>query len=88
MRCIQCGASLIGVSTSSPAEFSQKFEDQDAIVYGRTWSIVFALGYYVLAVTFLSDLIDNRPLLLAGGGLASALGYQVGKRIAKYHNTL
>jgi hypothetical protein len=86
MRCIQCGASLLGDSISTPEEFAKKFQDQDARVYGRVWAALFVLGYFVLTLIAIPEIVDSRVLLLGGAALAAAIGHFVGKAVAKQHN--
>ena len=86
MRCIQCGANLLGDSISSPAEFAQRYAGHDAVVYGRAWAAIFILGYLAIAFICVPEFAENRPLLLIGVVLLGAVGRIVGKAVAKHHN--
>ena len=86
LRCIQCGASLIGDSVSTPQEFALRYREHDAAMYGRTWAAVFTLGYLALAFIVIPEISDNRPFLLGGAALAAAAGRWAGRSVAKHHN--
>ena len=86
LNCIQCGASLLGDSVSTPEAFANKTRASDHRIYGRTWAFVFTLAYFFIAATVIPELREDKTVFWGGGLLAVVLGKLFGKAVARAHN--
>ncbi len=86
LNCIQCGASLLGHSVSTPEAFANKTRPSDHRIYGRTWAFVFTLAYFLVAATVVPELREDKTVFWGGSLLAVVLGKLFGRAVARAHN--
>ncbi|QYC09727.1 hypothetical protein [Brevundimonas nasdae] len=80
LRCIQCGANLVGTSISSPTEFKKKHAQHDAVFLGRLYALGFSLAFLFIAFVVIPNIGSNPPLVVAGTWACGLIGRAIGRK--------
>jgi len=82
LRCIQCGASLVGDSVSAPQDFKKTHSRDDAQFLGRLYALGFSLAFLFVGFVLIPDIADAPPLLAAGTWACGLIGRAIGRKSA------
>lgn len=90
LRCIQCGASLVGHSINKPEDFAKKAEPVDRAFRGNVAAniggAIFVFGFIVITGLMHPARLDSFSHLTFGGAISFAVGRFIGRFFANDKN--
>lgn len=90
LRCIQCGASLVGHSISNPEDFAKKAEPFDRAfrsnVAANIGGAIFVFGFIVITGVMHPARLDSFSYLSFGATVSFVVGRFIGRLFASDKN--